>query len=100
MWKPHFPNLFRPRGTKVTASPLPHRYVSSPWRRGRILGVKFGVNPNSSSIGSDLSVLLIGAAGLTIVVNLLDALLRGRFFKKHERKNEGHGEGSGGSDGT
>ncbi len=57
-------------------------------RRGRILGLKFGVNPNSSSIGSDLSVLLIGTIALTVVVNLLDSLVRGRLFNKTESKGD------------
>ena len=45
-------------------------------KKGRILGIKLGVNPNSSSIGSDLSVLLIGSTALFFMVNLLDAGLR------------------------
>lgn len=45
-------------------------------RKGRILHIRPGVNPNSSSIGTDLSVLLIGVTTATVLVNLLDAALR------------------------
>ena len=45
-------------------------------KKGHILGIKPGVNPNSSSFGSDLSVLLIGSTALFFMVNLLDAGLR------------------------
>jgi hypothetical protein len=45
-------------------------------KRGRVLGIKPGVNPNSSSIGSDLRVLLMGATTLFLLVNLVDAGLR------------------------
>ena len=44
--------------------------------RGRILGVKLGVNPNSSSIGSDLSVLLVGSPALFFLGNVLDLGIR------------------------
>ncbi len=44
--------------------------VRSLWRRpkGRVLEVKFGYNPNSSSIGADLTPLLIFASALTFIV--------------------------------
>ena len=58
-------------------------------KRGRILGVKYGVNPNSSSIGSDLSVLLMGAVAATLAVNLLDAAIRLWLFRG---KKEAAGE--------
>jgi hypothetical protein len=52
--------------------------------RGRILGVKLGVNPNSSSIGSDLSVLLVGSTALFFLVNVLDLGIR-LWLGRHRR---------------
>ena len=45
-------------------------------RKGKILKMKFGVNPNSSSIGSDLTYLLMGAAAITLLVNFMDVGIR------------------------
>jgi hypothetical protein len=47
-------------------------------RRGRILAVKWGMNPNSSSLGVDVTFLLVGATALAIVTPVLGALLRWR----------------------
>jgi hypothetical protein len=51
---------------------------SSAVRRGRILAVKWGMNPNSSSLGVDVTFLLVGATALAIVTPVLGALLRWR----------------------
>ena len=47
-------------------------------RRGKILAIKWGMNPNSSSLGVDVTFLLIGATALAIVTPMLGALLRWR----------------------
>jgi len=47
-------------------------------RRGRILAVKWGMNPNSSSLGVDVTFLLVGATALAIVTPVIGALLRWR----------------------
>lgn len=47
-------------------------------RRGRILAIKWGMNPNSSSLGVDVTFLLVGATALAIVTPVLGALLRWR----------------------
>jgi hypothetical protein len=47
-------------------------------KRGRILAVKWGMNPNSSSLGVDVTFLLVGATALAIVTPVLGALLRWR----------------------
>lgn len=51
-----------------------------PWPRrrrpGRILAVKWGLNPNSSSLGVDVTFLLFGAAALSMATPVLAALLR------------------------
>lgn len=46
--------------------------------RPKVLGVRFGVNPNSSSLGIDVTFLLFGSAGAALVGLVLSALLRGR----------------------
>lgn len=46
--------------------------------RGRILAIKWGMNPNSSSLGVDVTFLLVGATALAIVTPIVGALLRWR----------------------
>ncbi len=48
------------------------------WRRppGRILATKWGMNPNSSSLGVDVTFLLFGAAAVAFATPVLGALLR------------------------
>ncbi len=50
-------------------------------RRGRILAIKWGMNPNSSSLGVDVTFLLVGATALAIVTPVIGALLRWRANK-------------------
>jgi hypothetical protein len=45
-------------------------------RRGKILAVKWGYNPNSSSLGVDVTFLLFGAAALSMLTPVIGALLR------------------------
>lgn len=47
-------------------------------RRGRILAIKWGMNPNSSSLGVDVTFLLVGATVLAAVTPMIGALLRWR----------------------
>jgi hypothetical protein len=47
-------------------------------RRGRILAIKWGMNPNSSSLGVDVTFLLAGATVLAAVTPVIGALLRWR----------------------
>jgi hypothetical protein len=47
-------------------------------RRGRILAIKWGMNPNSSSLGVDVTFLLAGATALAMVTPVIGALLRWR----------------------
>jgi hypothetical protein len=47
-------------------------------RRGRVLAVKLGLNPNSSSLGVDVTFLLFGAAALSILTPVVSALIRMR----------------------
>jgi len=52
--------------------------VSSMASRGRILAVKWGMNPNSSSLGVDVTFLLAGATVVAALTPLVGALLRWR----------------------
>lgn len=47
-------------------------------RRGRILAVKWGYNPNSSSLGVDITFLLFGMTFVALVTPLVALLLRAR----------------------
>jgi hypothetical protein len=47
-------------------------------RRGRILATKWGMNPNSSSLGVDVTFLLAGVTALAVVTPIVGALLRWR----------------------
>lgn len=44
-------------------------------RRGKILKVKLGVNPNSSSLGSDVIYLMLGTPAVAILVFGLSGLI-------------------------
>jgi hypothetical protein len=46
--------------------------------RGRILAIKWGYNPNSSSLGVDVTFLLFGAAALSLATPIVAALVRWR----------------------
>ena len=46
--------------------------------RGRVLAVKWGLNPNSSSLGVDVTFLLFGSVALAMVTPVVSALLRMR----------------------
>jgi hypothetical protein len=46
--------------------------------RGRVLRATFGCNPNSSSLGVDVTFLLFGATFASALALTLGALLRGR----------------------
>ena len=47
-------------------------------KRGRILAVKWGMNPNSSSLGVDVTFLLFGATAVAMATPIVAALLRWR----------------------
>ena len=47
-------------------------------RRGRILAVKWGLNPNSSSLGVDVTFLLFGMAIVAFLTPIVALLLRAR----------------------
>jgi hypothetical protein len=45
-------------------------------RRGRVLATRFGLNPNSSSLGVDVTFLLYGAVAISFITPVMAALLR------------------------
>ena len=52
--------------------------------KGRVLKIKTGYNPNSSSIGTNLSPLLIAGAILSIVVPILTFIFVRKIRKKKD----------------
>jgi hypothetical protein len=50
--------------------------------KGRILAVKWGMNPNSSSLGVDVTFLLLGASALAIATPIIGALIRWKRSKR------------------
>lgn len=56
-------------------------------RRGKILAIKWGMNPNSSSLGIDVTFLLVGATVLAAVTPVIGALLRWRSAPPVEPAN-------------
>ena len=46
--------------------------------RGKILAVKWGLNPNSSSLGVDVTFLLFGATLVSLLTPMVGALVRWR----------------------
>jgi hypothetical protein len=52
-------------------------------RRGKVLAVKWGYNPNSSSLGVDVTFLLFGLLIVTLLTPLVGLLLR---FSARARK--------------
>lgn len=47
----------------------------------RVLGVRFGVNPNSSSLGVDVTYLLLGGTAAAGIALFLSAWIRGSKAK-------------------
>jgi len=55
-------------------------------RRGRILSVKWGFNPNSSSLGVDVTFLLFGMAAVALLTPIIALFLRARRARLPESK--------------
>lgn len=66
--------------------------------KGRILKIKTGYNPNSSSIGVDMVAFLTGGAAVTVLFNAIAAILSAAAAQKHAQPEEAKelaGAGSG-----
>jgi len=57
-------------------------------KRGKILRVRLGVNPNSSSLGSEVIFLMIGTPVVAVLIFTLSTLLRTTRRRKHDAKKE------------
>ncbi len=69
----------------LTEPTRPRRwYRPLPRHKGRILAIKWGLNPNSSSLGVDVTFLLFGAAALSLATPIVSALVRLRLAKEPE----------------
>ena len=73
------------RRTTTRTTTMPPRSIAARIRsrlegreRGKILAVKWGLNPNSSSLGVDVTFLLFGAAVLSFATPVVSALIRWR----------------------
>jgi hypothetical protein len=51
-------------------------------RRGKILAVKWGYNPNSSSLGVDVTFLLFGMAAIALLTPIVSLFLRARRARR------------------
>ncbi|HEX8950656.1 MAG TPA: hypothetical protein VF945_02370 [Polyangia bacterium] len=51
-------------------------------KRGKILAVKWGYNPNSSSLGVDVTFLLFGMAAIALLTPIVSLFLRSRRAKR------------------
>ena len=71
----HDPHMARLRQWPLLTA-LARRWQGWRRRRGRILAVKLGYNPNSSSLGVDVTFLLFGATFASALALMLGALLR------------------------
>lgn len=65
-----------PWARRLTA--LARRHAGTPPAAGRVLRVKFGYNPNSSSVGSVVSILMWAATAGAVAANVMAALLAER----------------------
>ncbi|MBK7973349.1 MAG: hypothetical protein IPK07_08730 [Deltaproteobacteria bacterium] len=53
--------------------------------RGRILAIRPGYNPNSSSLGVDLTLMLLGSATLSILITLVSTFVRLRLLAARDQ---------------
>jgi len=56
--------------------------------RGKILKVKTGYNPNSSSIGVDMVAFFTIGAGMTVLFNVIATFIDGIQVKQRARPGE------------
>lgn len=87
--------IFEPsREDTRVATRWPRRLARRIWRpKGRILQIRYGYNPNSSSLGADLQVLVWGAAAATIMTVYLSAMMRA--YRRYRRTQSDSSPNSG-----
>lgn len=57
-------------------------------KKGKILKVKQGYNPNSSSIGTEIVIFFTSLAGLSFIYATVSAILSSRKLKKTGKSDE------------
>ena len=57
-------------------------------QKGKVLKIKTGYNPNSSSIGTEITAFLWGAAVFTLFANTLFSLAATIIKKRKEKKTK------------
>ncbi len=63
-------------------------------KKGKVLKVKFGTNPNSSSLGFPVLFVLMGSGLAYAAVALVSSLIRVRRVRKRAGQNEADGSES------
>ncbi len=56
------------------------------FQKGKILKIKTGYNPNSSSIGTDLTPLLIGGSIISLLIPVITIIVSRKLKRKPEEK--------------
>jgi membrane protein CcdC involved in cytochrome C biogenesis len=57
-------------------------------KKGRILKVKMGYNPNSSSMGSMIFILPAALLGVTVIFGAISGVIFSLFLKKTEKNSK------------
>lgn len=60
--------------------------------KGRILKIKTGCNPNSSSVGADIIVFFSAGAAVTILFNVIAAIVGAAKAQEEDASREGSKE--------
>ncbi len=55
-------------------------------KKGRVLKIKTGYNPNSSSIGANLTPLLVAGSALALAVPFISFYVARRLRKRNEKE--------------
>ena len=56
-------------------------------KRGKVLAVKWGYNPNSSSLGVDVTFLLFGMAAIAFLTPIVSVFLRATRLRRASRQS-------------
>ncbi len=65
-----------------------HSFLEKPSRRGKVLAVKTGSNPNSSSLGVDVTLLLAAGAAVGLLSFLGGTLVRWANWSKKQGNDQ------------
>lgn len=57
-------------------------------KKGKILKVKMGYNPNSSSMGSMIFILPAALLGVTVIFGAISGVIFSLFLKKSEKNSK------------